>query len=93
MEKKDRIKLGFNARILFENPAVIEAFSSIEANILREWRSTGIGASEKREKLYATLVGLDLFRRELQGYVKSEKLERKRIELEAEKRPPITPDY
>ena len=82
--------MGIHARMLFDNPATIEALASIENKIINAWRTSGIGQADQRELLWAQLHALDLFIKELQGYKKSEKLEREKIEeIVAAKKPRV----
>ncbi len=81
--------MGMHARILFDNPATIEALATVENKLINAWRSSGHGQKDQRELLWAQLHALDLFVRELQGFQKDEKVELKRIELEEAKRKPV----
>jgi len=86
----EKARMGMHARMFFENPAAIEALATVEAKLINGWRATGIGQAQQRELLWSQLHALDLFVKELQGFKKSERLERDKIDsVVAAKKPRV----
>ena len=75
LEQADRdIARAQDAKMLLENPLLIEALDLIERTWEAAWRNTKIGDVAGREKAYAILLGLTEFKTELQTAIETGRL-------------------
>ncbi len=87
-DKLDAAKrAAHEARLVLENPAVQRAFATIEANAIKNWRSSRLMAENVRQESYHMIVALDVFKRELEAQLKhavAEQFQRDSLERDRE---------
>jgi len=84
--KADVIQRGSAARTVLDSKAFQGALEDVRERIYRSWQQTTLSETSKREMLFSQLHGLDLVEGMLRTHVKSETIERERIEVDARKR-------
>jgi hypothetical protein len=87
MEKRkvDVIQRGTGARTVLDSKAFQNALEDVREKIMESWRRTTLQQAEERELLFFQMHGLDLLEGQLRNHVRGETVERKRIEMEAER--------
>lgn len=80
MTPEQRASMGDRAREVLENEAYIEAFASIEKELIESWKNSPARDPEGREKLWLMLAMLNKVQKALQSTMDSGKLARKDLE-------------
>jgi hypothetical protein len=83
---EDPIFLGRNAADALENPAIAYAFTKIENELTRAWKTSAPKDNEAREHLYYRLEGLAHLKMKLLAMVNYMILEGKKQERQADKK-------
>ena len=72
--EQEAIILAREAGSLMENPALRQAFESVEGHYTEVWKASGPSEYELREECHAQLFALGQLRRQLRSYLETGKI-------------------
>lgn len=79
MSNDDTIRRALRAAEVLDNPLVVEALDTMRENTLREWRTSAVGETVQREKLYFMHCAVEEFEAHFRSLVKDGKLAEARV--------------
>ena len=72
--EQEAIILAREAGSLMENPALRQAFESVESHYTEVWKTSGPSEYELREECHSQLFALEQLRRQLRSYLETGKI-------------------
>ena len=78
-EQRQIIAKGQKAELLLSIPEFNELTQYIETEIFNRFRKTNVSDIEEREKIHTAMYGIDLFRKRIEKYIESAKVEISKI--------------
>lgn len=81
MTSEDRIIRGKNADQLLSNPLMDDAFTSIEAEIVNDWKQSGGLSSADREAMFLKLSVLSEVKAKLESFITDGKISQNRLNM------------
>ncbi len=81
MTSEDRIIRGKNAEQLLSNPLLDDAFTSIEAELVNDWKQSAGLPSEAREALFLKLSVLSEVKAKIESFITDGKITQNRLNM------------
>lgn len=81
MTSEDRIIRGKNAEQLLSNPLLDDAFTSIEAELVNDWKQSGGLTSEAREAMFLKLSVLSEVKAKIESFITDGKITQNRLNM------------